>query len=537
MPISESALIFNQAFCEKLERVTTTINAQTFETREQEKEFVRDILETNFYANKPQSDFYRFLCNLYGIPLKDDERYILVQTTTFSSMVDEYAAKEHPNLLKKFTEIVIEYNNDKLRYRYGLSLLIAAETNTLINSVYQVNILCQISAKFNQWLLDYAAYIEQQEKQLTTFSKQSLPNCLTYFRINNFQCIKHIEAFEIPTDTQFIVFTGENGDGKTSILQAIGLGMHHSADLSNNNGTFDIELVYNSNHNLIHKQTSNDIAASLPFLDKNASFLNNFAAYGASRLKVCKTDPINPLFNLNAETAELQNITTYWLPRVADKQPKLYENIRQLLIKLLPNVSDIIYKDNNSVNASVVFVEKGHEVLLQNLSAGHKSIVLMIGDMILRLYNTQSWIDDPKDFTGIVLIDELEAHLHPKWQKLFPQILAETFPKVQFIVTTHSPITLLGMPNNTVIFNVQRNDDAGTSIERLNIDLTNLQPNLILTSPIFGMDNIFNTNNSSINLVHTGSDFAEIDARKNAKNRVKAIIQQLKEEGNYENGH
>lgn len=536
MPISESALSFNQAFCEKLERVTTTINAQTFETREQEKEFVWNILETNFYANT-QSDFYRFLCNLYGIPLKDDKHYILVQTAIFSSMVDEYAAKEHTNLLEKFTEIVIEYNNNKLPYSYGLNLLVAAETNTLINSVYQVNILCQISIKFNQWLWDYATYIEQQEKQLTTFSKQPLPNCLTYFRINDFQCIKHIEAFEIPTDTQFIVFTGENGDGKTSILQAIGLGLYHSADLPNNDGTFDIELVYNSSHNLIHKQTCNDTTVLLPFLDKNASFLNNFAAYGASRLKVCKTDPINPLFNLNAETAELQNITTYWLPRVADKQPKLYENIRQLLIKLLPNVSDIIYKDNNSVNASVVFIEKGHEVLLQNLSAGHKSIVLMIGDMILRLYNTQSWIDDPKDFTGIVLIDELEAHLHPKWQKLFPQILAQTFPKVQFIVTTHSPITLLGMPNNTVIFNVQRNDDTGTNIEHLHIDLTNLQPNLILTSPIFGMDNIFNTNNCSIDLVHTGSDFTDIDARKNAKNRVKAIIQQLKEEGNYENGH
>ena len=72
-------------------------------------------------------------------------------------------------------------------------------------------------------------------------------------------------------------------------------------------------------------------------------------------------------------------------------------------------------------------------------------------------------VEKVSNLEGIVLIDELETHLHPKWQKEFPRLLSELFPKIQFIVTTHSPLVFLGMPpDKTVVYNVGRDENNQT---------------------------------------------------------------------------
>jgi len=143
--------------------------------------------------------------------------------------------------------------------------------------------------------------------------------------------------------------------------------------------------------------------------------------------------------------------------------------------------------------------------------------------MIMRLSIAQPEIKNPSDFTGIVLIDEIEAHLHPKWQKEFPHILSTTFPKVQFIVTTHSAISLLGMPENTVFFRVQRSEEKGTYIERMDIDVKNLLPNAIYTSPLFDMESIRSTENKGIAELNVEDDFNEIIKREESKKRIKEL--------------
>ncbi|CAA6803031.1 MAG: Unknown protein, partial [uncultured Aureispira sp.] len=92
---------------------------------------------------------------------------------------------------------------------------------------------------------------------------------------------------------------------------------------------------------------------------------------------------------------------------------------------------------------------------------------------------------------GIVLIDEIDIHLHPNWQKKFVQTLTKLFPKIQFIASTHSPIPLLGAPKETVILNVEKpSSREGIKVRKLDIDVTTLTPNTILTSPIFGFEGI-----------------------------------------------
>jgi hypothetical protein len=79
------------------------------------------------------------------------------------------------------------------------------------------------------------------------------------------------------------------------------------------------------------------------------------------------------------------------------------------------------------------------ELIIDQLSDGEKCLLAMVGDIARRLAIANPSLDDPLQGEGIVLIDEIELHLHPQWQhKIIPR-LTETFPNCQFIVTTHSP--------------------------------------------------------------------------------------------------
>ncbi|WP_338792404.1 AAA family ATPase [Bernardetia sp. MNP-M8] len=356
---------------------------------------------------------------------------------------------------------------------------------------------------------------------------QLLSESLKSVDIRIFQAIKKI-LFSVPIDAQFIAFTGENGDGKTSILQAIGLGLYNSDDLSDEDRGSEkvcISVQYQEGDKYYTNEIyNNPDYPTMYAVRHHMKELKSFAAYGTSRLRVSdKKEMQNPLLNLDPERAKLTNIFDSWLRDVSVNDKELFEKIKSIILEILPNVSEIKKKDETKVISDFLFIEKGIEVEFKHLSAGHKSIVLMIGDMIMRLSEAQPKEKNPSDFTGIVLIDEIEAHLHPKWQKEFPHILSTTFPKVQFIVTTHSAISLLGMPENTVFFRVQRSEEKGTYIERIDIDVKNLLPNAIYTSPLFDMESIRSTENKGIEELNVEDDFEEIIKKEENKKRLKEL--------------
>jgi predicted ATP-binding protein involved in virulence len=127
-------------------------------------------------------------------------------------------------------------------------------------------------------------------------------------------------------------------------------------------------------------------------------------------------------------------------------------------------------------------------VRLQQLAVGYRNILMMIGDMMIRLSKYPN--NSLRDLKGIVLIDEIDAHLHPKYQYQLPKLLSELFPKIQFIVTTHSPIPILSLSKTTplVVLTVSRTIEIGITIDRKDdeIEIHRLNPNTLLTSPIFG---------------------------------------------------
>ena len=88
-------------------------------------------------------------------------------------------------------------------------------------------------------------------------------------------------------------------------------------------------------------------------------------------------------------------------------------------------------------------IRKGDSRLsINQLSNGERSLIAILGDMIRRLALANPGLDDPLQGHGVVLLDELELHLHPKWQRQIVSNLCETFPNIQFIGTTHSPFVI-----------------------------------------------------------------------------------------------
>lgn len=84
-------------------------------------------------------------------------------------------------------------------------------------------------------------------------------------------------------------------------------------------------------------------------------------------------------------------------------------------------------------------------------SAGEKGLFAMIGDLARRLAIANPTLDNPLAGAGVVMIDDIELHLHPTWQRMVVPRLVDTFPKIQFILTTHSPQVLGEVNSENVV--------------------------------------------------------------------------------------
>lgn len=108
-------------------------------------------------------------------------------------------------------------------------------------------------------------------------------------------------------------------------------------------------------------------------------------------------------------------------------------------IELSPTMKRLVFSDN----------QEGQ--LINNLSAGYQSVLCMIMELAYRTVLLNPNIDSSEDVDGIVLIDEIDMHLHPKWQWKIMDALCATFPKVQFIAATHSPIIISSAENARIL--------------------------------------------------------------------------------------
>lgn len=109
----------------------------------------------------------------------------------------------------------------------------------------------------------------------------------------------------------------------------------------------------------------------------------------------------------------------------------------------------------------------GQTLTIQQLSDGEKCALAMLGDLARRLSLANPGCSNPLLGGGIVLIDEVELHMHPSWQQSIVPTLHRVFPNIQFIITTHSPVVLGGLNDDFKILKLTRQDDARLQVEEM----------------------------------------------------------------------
>ena len=152
------------------------------------------------------------------------------------------------------------------------------------------------------------------------------------------------------------------------------------------------------------------------------------------------------------EHNELSEIKESQNPTYADKQ---IDTVRIAIYKFLTEISNlrITYKPHKRM-----VVTKDNKTLnIDQLSDGEKCLLGLIGDLARRLAIANPSLPNSLDGAGIVLIDEIELHLHPEWQRKIISKLFNTFPNIQFFITTHSP-QVLGEVKDANIFKLERKD-------------------------------------------------------------------------------
>lgn len=114
--------------------------------------------------------------------------------------------------------------------------------------------------------------------------------------------------------------------------------------------------------------------------------------------------------------------------------------VRQAVEGMLPEFSNLrVYRQ---APPKLAVTKQGREFAIQQLSDGEKCLLALVGDMARRLAIANPGLEDPLQGEAVFLIDEVDLHLHPAWQRMvLPRLLA-TFPHCQFIVSTHSPQVL-----------------------------------------------------------------------------------------------
>lgn len=117
---------------------------------------------------------------------------------------------------------------------------------------------------------------------------------------------------------------------------------------------------------------------------------------------------------------------------------KLKKLVNETVQDLIPNASGI-FVDRSTGRDRVVLDIYGELHDIQYLSHGQRSVLFMVADLISRFEILNPHLEDPRKSPGIVIIDEIELHLHPTWQQTIIDSLLKIFPNIQFIITTHSP--------------------------------------------------------------------------------------------------
>lgn len=396
---------------------------------------------------------------------------------------------------------------------------------------------------YKQRLLKDLNDIFVQNKQLGEIYKIAQDNNYSYidsFSVKNFFSIENIELKEIKGAKE-VYLLGENGDGKSLVLMALHLAFNGREIDKNTNFEYTgkIKEIIKSNSSARLNARDTD---GTKYGGEKIVHLKNVYAFGVHRGRY-SSDKYEQYGFMSLYDADLQ----LYSPERLMNQTFLLEMEKRLdsqnmigevkdlpnwiPLKTIQNLFQELLESNVIIDVSakgVKFKEKGFELSFSQLSEGYKNIMVWVSDLIYRFQQSQPKIGRLEDFKGVVLLDEIELHLHPIWQRRLIGQLRTFFPNIQFVFTTHSPTIIQGAADEAVIYRIYRNPKTGktsSSEAYFKKDLDHLMLNTLSTSPLFGLED------ARVSATAENVDTSQSYVQSKIRERVDEELKRQKEDG------
>ena len=181
-----------------------------------------------------------------------------------------------------------------------------------------------------------------------------------------------------------------------------------------------------------------------------------------------------------------------WLPAYQQRNPGRAKQVATLINKLLPEGSAFLPKVQETESGADFLIRiAGTAVPFAALSDGFRAYIGWVADMLYHLTLGAASGHRLDDTEGIVLIDEIDLHLHPQWQREVLPTLSQVLPKMQFIVSSHSALVAGSLRPEQV--RVLSPGDVGTQVNELHESLQGRSVDQILRSPYFGLESTRST--------------------------------------------
>ena len=197
------------------------------------------------------------------------------------------------------------------------------------------------------------------------------------------------------------------------------------------------------------------------------------------RLRHVRYERVAGLFEEQATLMPLAG----WLPTLQATNLPRYQEIEVLLNELLPEGTDFHGK---MLNGDYTFSHRELGVSFSALSDGFRAYIGWIGDLLYHMCQCCPDGTALADYRGIVMIDEVDLHLHPQWQLEVLPTISRTFPQLQFLCTTHSPI-VAGTVESANLFLLLAEGETSSFLTTPEREVHGLTADQILTSSHFGL--------------------------------------------------
>lgn len=224
------------------------------------------------------------------------------------------------------------------------------------------------------------------------------------------------------------------------------------------------------------------------------------------------------LFSSHATLVSLES----WAMDLDYRQKAAFPGVRDALNRLLPNI-ELTRIDRKA--GELIFDTPDGKLPYRLLSEGYQNVAAWTGDLLYHITNTFRDYRDPFSARGLLLVDEIDLHLHPVWQRQLMQFIGDRFPHLQIVATTHSPLTVHQAGEDELYFLRRPGPREPAELIPYEGAPRNLMLHQLLTSPAFGVSSL-----DSVSVEELKKEYRALRDRPRRSRRDEAKLRQLTDE-------